>query len=258
MTAPTTGGEAKPFATKQKGLEDLSVDGAAVYWTVSDGKGGGAVMEAPLKGGAPTKLATMAPSDLGGPLGLVVGESHVQWVHSMAFGSILKVGKAGGGTTTVASKQRSPFGIAADAAGTYWTTFGAGIADGAVMAAGPKGGEPRVIADHQRSPWRIASDGKDVFWTVKGPPGAVLKAPIAGGASTTLVADVKDPTSIALDGEWVYWASDELDVVKKVKKDGSASVVIAESQKGPAGLALDATSVYWPNKADGTIMKAPK
>src|SRR5439155_25619200 len=64
--APLAGGDAKPLAADQKGVGDLAVDATSVYWTTSDGKGGGAIHKVGIDGKAkPTILATVPGSDLG-------------------------------------------------------------------------------------------------------------------------------------------------------------------------------------------------
>lgn len=258
MTAPLAGGEAKPFAANQKGIEEIAVDATAVYWTTSDGKGGGSIMKLGLKGGTPQKLAAIAPSDLGGPMGIDVSASAIYFVVSMNSGSVMKLGLLGGAPTPIASKLHSPYDIAASGSDVFWTELGAGAADGRVMGRGAKDEAPRVIADKQRTPWWIATDGKDVYWIAKGPPGALMKAPAAGGAPTALAADIKSPSCLLLDGDWVYFGSDEQDFVRKVKKDGTSPITIAEKQKSPSGLAISGDNVYWTDRDGGTIHRAAK
>ena len=258
FTAPTSGGPAKAIAEGQKGIAELTADNDAVYWTTSDGKGGGNVMKVLRKGGKPTKLATIAPGDLGGPIGIEVDATSVYVAVSTGVGSVVKVGKNGGGVVTLASKQRSPYDLSVDASNVYWTVFGAGTSDGAIMSVPLKGGTAIAIAEKQKLPWWIASDGKEVFWIVKGPPGAVMKAPVAGGTPTALVKDVKAGSCLVVEDAWVYYASEDDDYVKKVKKEGGEPVSLAEKQKSPMGLAVDATSIYWISKVDGTILKLAK
>ena len=264
--APKSGGEPKPFATGQKGLAEIALDATSVYWTTGDGKGGGTVMKQPLSPnkGAATKLATVPDSDLGGLIGLEVDDKFVYWTVSTSQGKVMRVGKTGGAAVVLADKQRSPYDVAGDATGIYWTLFGTGDAGGAVMSLptakpGAKV-EPVVLAAGQKTPWCIAVDGKNAYWINKGPPGSIVTAPLAGGAPKTLVADLR-PTFLAIDpgeGGNVYWTSEDDDTLSVVPKAGGARQILAKGLKSPTGIVVDASAIYFTNKSDGTVMKLPK
>ena len=266
FVAPKSGGEAKPLVTGQKGLAEIALDATSVYWTTGDGKGGGNVMKMPLPPakGTPTKLATVPDSDLGGLIGLEVDDKFVYWTVSTSQGKVMRVGKTGGAAMVIADKQRSPYDVAGDATGIYWTLFGTGDAGGMVMTLptakpGAKV-EPVVLASGQKTPWCIAVDGKNAYWISKGPPGAIATAPLGGGAWKTLVPDQK-PTFLAIDpgeGGNVYWTSEDDDTISMVPKAGGTRQILAKGLKSPTGILVDANAIYFTNKADGTVMKLAK
>jgi hypothetical protein len=262
VSVPKTGGEPKVLVEGQKGLAEVALDATNLYWTTGNGKGGGTVMKVALKGGAATKLVTVKDSELGGPIGIEVDEKSVYWVVSTRFGSVQKVAKAGGAAVMLSEKQRSPYDIAGDANGVYWTNFGSGTSDGTVMALafgkpGEKPKEPTPIATGQKTPWSIAVDGTNAYWINKGPPGSVMKAPLAGGTAVSLASDQK-ATLLAVDpgpNGNVYWTSEDDDTISMVPKAGGAITIIAKGQKSPSGILIDGATLYFVNTADGSLMK---
>ncbi len=264
-SAPKSGGAPKPLVSAQKGLAEIAVDATALYWTTSDGKGGGSVMKLLHKGGAPVQLAAVKPSDLGGPTGIEVDDKNVYWVVATKFGDVMRVAKTGGAASVVAEKQRSPYDIAGDGHGVYWTNFGSGTSDGTVMGItfgkpGEKPKEPVALATGRRTPWAIVVDATSAYWIDKGPPGAVMKVPLAGGAPTVLASDTK-ATLLAVDpaeNGKLYWTSEEEDTLSSIAKSGGAATVLARGLKGPTGIALDETSIFVCTEGDGTVLKLAK
>jgi sugar lactone lactonase YvrE len=68
-----------------------------------------------------------------GDLGMTADATNIYWT-DFAGGTVLKVPKIGGATTTLASGQGGPHGIAVDATSVYWTDLMAGT----VMKRTPK------------------------------------------------------------------------------------------------------------------------
>lgn len=118
MKVNTTGGAPALITTIPSGLgsvENLAVDGTAIYMTVGGAAdSGGAVMKAPLSGGTAT---TLASGPITGGAGLAIDDTNVYWT---AFAGVMKVAKAGG-TTTIIGPGEGSQGVAVDATSVYWT-----------------------------------------------------------------------------------------------------------------------------------------
>jgi hypothetical protein len=100
------------------GMGGIAVDHGDVYWGVA-----GALMGTPVDGGATTTLASMPHAWVAD---LAVDDEAVYWTAipddlSEGRGAVMKVPRAGGPATTLASGLSFPFGIAVDAAGVYVT-----------------------------------------------------------------------------------------------------------------------------------------
>jgi hypothetical protein len=118
----------------------------------------------------------------GTPGTVVVFGQTVYWTNSVSNGTVLSVPVGGGATTTVASHQSYPRGLAVDASGIYWTNPGSGT----VMMAPLAGGAPVTIAYGQATPFAIATDATTLYWVNYGTltfNGSIVKTskPQAGG-----------------------------------------------------------------------------
>ncbi|HVO26263.1 MAG TPA: hypothetical protein VMW56_21830 [Candidatus Margulisiibacteriota bacterium] len=196
-------------------------------------------------GSGATTVVTLAS----GPVwGMALDSTNVYWTTGgdPTGGFVLKVPKAGGGVTTLASGDRLS-GIAVDANSVYWIAGSADAsnpASGAVMRVPVGGGAVSTLAVGPVSPSHIAVDDTSVYWTEQ-MEGAVMKLPLTGGTPTTLAAGVS-PWNIALDATSVYWTSLMDGVMKAPKAGGSSSRVSLPAPTVPtSGLAVNATHVYW-------------
>ena len=271
----------------QGDARDIVADATSVYWirvaTQPDGGEADEVAECAKAGcnGVPTVLAVDRSVE-----GLAVDASSVYWTNG--YGTIRKVGLAGGTPTTIASGQDGATKIAVDATNVYWNdqlplrgprdhTFHESPSPGAVMKMPIAGGNPTTLASNV-SPFEIAVDAVSVYWAENDSPGRrlpssaqVMKVPIAGGAPTTLASGQDAPQDLVVDGSYVYWTNipgpclagscgsslPDTGTVMRVPVGGGTPSTIASQQPGPSGIAVDATSVYWTNNPGGTVVAAP-
>jgi hypothetical protein len=168
MQVARGGGTPTTLASGQEFPISIAVDATSVYWAnAGSSDTDGALMKVPLGGGTPTTLA----SGQNNPNAIVVDAASVYWTNSgindgvgffkAGTGAVLKVPLSGGATSTLASGQNSPSGIAVDAVSVYW----ANASEGAVLKVAISGGPTSTLASGQKYPFGVAVDATSVYWT---------------------------------------------------------------------------------------------
>jgi len=131
----------------------IALDPRNLYWTRSSASGG-AIMKADLDGGNAIELAM----NLVSPGAVALDDANVYAIDD-GGGSVVKVSKAGGPVTTLATGQAART-LAVDASGVYWTD-GAG---GSVRRVGLEGGPVSMLASGQKMPTRLVVDACHLYW----------------------------------------------------------------------------------------------
>jgi hypothetical protein len=144
-----------------------------LYLYVSDVEG--AVLRAPIAGGAAESLATST-----WPHGIAADATHVYWADP-AEGAIRRIAKGGGAVELVADGQTSPVGIAIDDLFVYFTSH-PDLGPGAVLRVAKGGGDPELLAtgnldaaDEAWGPWQVVVTADSVYWTETYGRGAIMK-----------------------------------------------------------------------------------
>jgi hypothetical protein len=160
--APLDGGPQQPISVAATLFpEAIAVDSTGVYWTDHNAGNGGAWV-APADGGAP---AMFAPFGGGGGYGagIAVAAGEVFWAQALPDGGVQGVNELPGPTHIfVALNQPTPYGVAADTAGFYWTLYDA---NGGIGTMPLDGGSAATLATGQSFPQYIAVDATSIYWT---------------------------------------------------------------------------------------------
>jgi hypothetical protein len=184
-------------------------------------------------------------------------------------GTIGRVAKTGGATTTLASGETSVAGLAVDADHVYWST-----AAGSIKRVPKAGGVVQVVSTGKQ-PGPVAVDGASVFWSAvsAGPLGEdqVQSAPVTGGTAAVVYDETNNSATppvqdLLLDGPYVYFLtpSDFAGYVKRALKDGSGTPDLLMTGPSPnlsgAGstLAVDQDYVYAGDDSLAGIMRRRK
>lgn len=167
-----------------------------------------------------------------------------------------------GPSTTLATNQRGPVGVAAFGSTVYWANPG----DGTVNSVAISGGVPKVLISGLASPLGIAVDplGGNVFWTNTG-DGTIKSLSILDGKLTTIAVDQMDPLNIVVDSTTVYWTDPGRGTVMSCPKTGCINSAPRTLWSGttqtslalPWGIAVDATNVYWTDSLNRTVNQTP-
>jgi hypothetical protein len=152
---------------------DLACDGSTVVWLdggpgVDVESGTGRVVRFSSVAGIPERVLA---DSLARPAQITTDADTAYFTSGRYTGLIQSVPLKGGPTTTIASGQLDPQGIAVDDRYVYWVNVGQLPAEGTVMRADKKLGTPQFLAFGQRRPLAIAVDDRYVYWVSQGDAG---------------------------------------------------------------------------------------
>jgi hypothetical protein len=221
---------------------DLAIDRTNIYWSTN----AGAIMKAPIAGGAPVALASLAFWT--GQI--AVGSTDVYWAESPAgawgsgtMGALKRVPIDGGATTTLVSTTEGVFGVAVDSTAVYWAREVIPTTSSTVMKLPLAGGASTAIATSSAT--KLLTDATYIYWVDNSAAvgGDVFKMPLAGGAPIRLASGQGQAVAFTIDAKRIYWTSS--DKIVSVPLEGGALTTHAIGQTQPGAIAADGTNIYW-------------
>ena len=188
------------------GPSSLALDDAWIYVTEYDG---GTVTKLPKSG---IGDAIVLASGLAHPVSVVVDDSYVYWLNRGTLsvdagtdaaaasndGALMRVSKAGGDATPLATRLANPEGLARNGRRLYWAEFAGGAS-----AIDVDGKNQAVVAANESSLGAIAADGESVFW---GGAFDIRKLPRDGRSPRSLYPKGGAANVVVVDDKRVYWA----------------------------------------------------
>jgi hypothetical protein len=242
--------EAVALATDQRVPSGVVADENFVYWSIAgDAGGGGAILRAPLSGGAPEVLA----ANQNGAGGLQRDATHLYWARPID-GMLVRMPLAGGTPTPIVVGGR-PGTFVVDPSGVY---FGDDAAR-TISRVSHAGGTPTVLVTDQRAQCQMAVFGTDLYMSVVPATGAprLMRAPLGGGVPSTVLVGIGNACSVAMNANRLFVTNlQSSGTVTSANHDGSDAAAIATQRPGPASIALDADAVYWTENGTGSAPSA--
>jgi len=235
---------------------NFALNSTAVFYTHTLFPNGEEILSAPIAGGTPTPLQTVAQA----PNRLVADESELYWIDGTA---IFSMPVTGGPPVPLVNVTDSPIDLVLRGSDLLWTeTTGPAHRETGVIRTIPKaGGSASVIHQGGDAPRWLAGDPAYVYWSEGGPVGLtegfgqIARTPMGGGPVDTLVSGVQAASPpIAVSTDYVYVADGWR--IKRVPRAGGLMQTVAASDDRVMALATDGSYVYWVANNLSTVYKA--
>ena len=235
------GGAPARIVTGDKNIRRMVLDGDRIYFNTDD-----EVKSVSKAGGVPVTLATITDIAY---YSLAVDKANVYYVSTREKkNQLMKVGKDGGPTSSLASDLYIPSDITADGANAFWIDY----ADDSVKKVSINGGAVETVGDCDR-PNAIAVDAESVYCAGSG---AIVRFRKSDRALVTRINGADEFSRIAVDEKNLYVIG--VKGIYRVSKNGGRLVLLVEQPLDSSNLAVDATNIYWTNYFQGTVMRLRK
>ena len=240
-TMPKGGGAQREVASARQGVGHSATDGKHVYWTAP----GGILFRAPKTGGCgagagverwpwPALVSAVARCRV-----CLLGERRADKTRIDHIGQVMRVAKAGGPVTVIASEQQGIADVVVDEEHVFWATQ-----DG-VWRWSKTTEKTDHFVDAQipgRPPYGLALDDQYLYWS---DASAVQRSPTLNGGTPETVSS-SGHGGVLLGGGYLYLVTEKA-LVRVPKAGGTATTVAtwAGWDNGPTNLAVDESGIYW-------------
>jgi hypothetical protein len=238
----------------------IAIDAANVYFTQS-----GAILQAPLAGGAPARAIWQSP---GADVANIAADATTVYFTvrdtPMMRGGVLKMPVGGGAPATLATVPHpNAVAVASDIGFLYW---GEDV-DDLLESTPTRGGSVSALSSDPVQSVAVTSGG--LYWTADpaapestNPVGSVRAAGRLARDNGVTIASSVHPVGIAADDANVYFTDrDGLRVVPQGRALGPSKLVVAAAPGDWFSVVVvDDTSVYWAanGATGGRVMKTAK
>jgi hypothetical protein len=206
-------------------VTSYAITSSTVY-AATGGDPGGAIISAPIGGGAPSTLVSTPFPDQ------IAIDDRIYFTS----GGVLTAPLTGGNASQLVTNAGNADLILVVGTGVYWRDIGDGTYPeypNSRIQTVDKSGAPATQKDLTGTEYTIqsiAADATNLYYAVEGPPAT-------GDA-----------------GQTIHPAGE----IHRVPLAGGPITVLAKNQSGPNYVCLDDAYVYWVDQDDGTIWRAPK
>jgi hypothetical protein len=235
---------ASRLAEKQDHPLGLVVDGDYVYFATGGfEKADNAVKRVPVGGGA---VETLASGDFVVSGHLTTDEGFVYWTNEWP-GTVMRVAKTGGKSTTLLDGQTRPMYVALDDKFVYFTTYAKEAPGGQVARVAKLGGAVETLATGHPYLSGLVVDEQAAYWTS---PSGLWKQAKSGGAATRLSPEKQHLTKLCGDAGslYFYFRSTDFDqdfAVGRIAKSGGEITKLTPPAEWNLQLGLSDTHVYF-------------
>ena len=221
-------------------------DGVELFWTTTRGD----VKAKRLDGSGVVR--TLASFGTPGLLNADHLEVDGAFVYVAGYGrkQILRLPKAGGAPTVLATCNDDCLGVALRDTTVYFTDRGTNT----LRVIEADGGTSNV-AIGLSGPEDAFATATDVFIADEHSGKVLRVARTARSAIPTVVARVADPVAVAVDGPDMWVVAQASGIIYRLPVNGTTPAVAVASAPQAVGLTLTPTAIYWAGFADGRIMR---